>query len=151
MELESWPLNEPWNCLWRCFRNKASAEHMKPSTQAPESFLYLTYLLHFLRVQNHLPATLPFSLPWIFLSPLLPWNGEGCRGCGRAGSVISRWASLLMRPSSWHWQIKCGGEACLLDREWDPGCQLLPLTAFLLDKKKETLLKIFLGAWLDDN
>lgn len=126
VELESWPLNEPLNCLWR----KCSSRLPSHSFPCP---------LCFLRVQKPPPATRPFSLLGCdfffnlfiyFVFPLLPWKGEGCWGCGKAGSVISHRVRLLMRPSSQHWQIKCIEKACLLDYEHSPGCQLIPFNYF---------------------
>lgn len=74
--------------------------------------------------------SLSLSLIFFFVFPLLPWKGEGCWGCRKAGCVISHRVKLLMRPSSQHWQIKCNGKACLLDNEHNPGCQLTPFNCF---------------------
>lgn len=99
-------------------------------------------LLCFLRVQKppscHSAVLSPCLWYFFFVFPLLPWKGEGCWGCRKAGCVISHRVRLLMRPSSQHWQIKCNGKACLLDNEHNPGCQLTPFNCFS-SWQKETI------------
>lgn len=107
----------------------------KVFVRAPEPFFPSPVHCVFSECKNHLlPLCCSLSLAlnffFFFVFPLLPWKGEGCWGCGKAGSVISHRVRLLMRPSSQHWQIKCNGKACLLDYEPSPGCQLTPFNYF---------------------
>lgn len=124
VELESWPLNEPQNCLWR----KCSCR--LPSHSFPHLFTVFSQSAKTTSCHSAVLSPWLWFFFFFFVFPLLPWKGEGCWGCGKAGSVISHRVRLLMRPSSQHWQIKCNGKACLLDYEPSPGCQLTPFNYF---------------------